>query len=201
MGSTRALVTTAPALLIGNVHRLWLYRDRLDRRVAGLFIAGALPGALIGGLLAVAVPLVAIHALMVFATALAVARALELFTFRPPSAAIAPAALGIGALCATSSGAGLLTSPVLLAAGLTGEAYIATSSATAAAMHLGRLSGYGLGGIVTIQALTQAGVLGASILVGNLIGDRARGLLTAKSSRTIEITTLVACVTLAIAGL
>jgi uncharacterized protein len=195
-----ALALTAPALLLGNLHRLYLYRTRLDRRVAVAFAAGAVPGSLAGGLLTVGLPTWLLHGLMLGMTAAAVLRALGLgAAWRPGASVVGPAGLGIGAVAATSGGAGLLTAPLLLATGLTGEAYIATSSACAASMHLGRLSGYSAGGLVTGALLGQAAILGSAILAGNLIGDRLRGLVRPHAS-IIEHVTLVACVTLAIAG-
>src|SRR5690349_10895588 len=44
-----ALAVTAPALLVGNLHRLWMGRRELDRETALPLVAGALPGALVGG--------------------------------------------------------------------------------------------------------------------------------------------------------
>ena len=51
-----ALAITSPALLVGNLHRVAVGRRAIDRAVARPFVLGALPGSLLGGLVAVAVP-------------------------------------------------------------------------------------------------------------------------------------------------
>ena len=47
-----AVAHTAPALLLANAHRAFLYRESLDRKVAGAFILGTVPAALVGSLVA-----------------------------------------------------------------------------------------------------------------------------------------------------
>jgi hypothetical protein len=196
----RALVTSAPALLLGNLHRLVIYRKHIDRPIALAFVAGALPGALAGGLLAVTLPLWLMHVFLISATLIAVAKAFGLWSFKPPAAAITPVGLGIGAVCATSSGAGLLTSPVLLSAGLTGRAYVATSACAAAAMHIGRLSGYGAGGLVGVRDLAHSAVLACAILAGNHLGERVEKKIGERTHLWLDHGTLVACVALAVLG-
>jgi hypothetical protein len=124
----------------------------------------------------------------------------SLYTLRPPSAALAPAGLVIGAVCATTSGAGLLLAPLLLSVGLSSAGYIATAAACAAAMHIGRLGGYTAGGGVTLAALGLSAVVAAGILAGNLAGDRLRRRLTPRAEVWLEHGTMVACVTLALLG-
>lgn len=196
-----ALAITAPALFAGNLHRLHRHRDDVDRRVALAFALGAVPGSLAGGALLAALPAAALPWLLVAATGLAVARAFDLLRFRPPSALITPVGFGIGAAAATSGGAGLLVSPLLLSAGLTGTAYIATAAAASASMHAGRIVAYGAGGLVTAASLSASAVLAAALFGGNLLGERARRLLTAELSRRIELGALLACVALAVLGL
>lgn len=173
LGPHAALATTAPALLAGNLHRLWIYRRALDRRVAGIFVAGALPGALLGGLLSAGMPERALSWILLAVTGFALARAAGLADFRPPAVAYFPVAFGAGALAA-SSGAGILVSPMLVAGGLTGEALIATGSAAASVMHVGRIAGYGLAGLFGGAALGVSFLLGSGILAGNASGRRIR---------------------------
>jgi hypothetical protein len=196
-----ALVVSAPALLAGNTHRLWLYRNRLDLRVGGAFATGALPGSILGGIVAVGLPQAVIHGLILTATAAAISRALGLWSWTPKRRALLPMGFVIGTVCATSSSAGLLVAPLLLATGLAGETYVATSALCAASMHIGRLSGYGLGGALTWPLLGTSLVLALCIVAGNLLGDRLRRRLAPRAGRWIEHGVLVACVALALVGL
>jgi uncharacterized membrane protein YfcA len=173
LGPHAALATTAPALLAGNLHRLWLYRHALDRRIAAIFVAGALPGALIGGLVSAGLPERALQWILLAVTGFALGRAMGLFEWKPPARAYLPVAFGAGMLAA-SSGAGILVSPMLVAGGLTGEALIATGSAAASVMHVGRIAGYGLAGLFGGAALGVSFFLGAGILTGNATGRRVR---------------------------
>ena len=43
-----ALAVTAPALLLSNLHRAWVYRAHIARPVAVPFALGALPGSVLG---------------------------------------------------------------------------------------------------------------------------------------------------------
>lgn len=145
-GPHRALAMTAPALLLGNLHRAWTYRRSIDRAVATRMTLGALPGALVGGLLAGAMPAPMISVVLVATTALAIAKALGWIRFAVPRRALAPAGFGIGAMTGTAGGAGVLLAPVLLSAGLGGPAFVGTSSVVAVVTHLGRVAAYGTAG-------------------------------------------------------
>jgi uncharacterized protein len=195
-----ALVATAPALLIGNTHRAFMFRHSVDRRVAAAFVLGALPGSLFGGAMLSLLPDGIVRWAMLGLAALAVARSAGLFSWKPPAAAVAPAGFGIGALAATAGGAGVLAGPLLISAGLSGTAYVATAAVGAVAMHLGRIAAYGAGGLFSRGALAGAAVLTVAILVGNTLGKRARRAIPDSASARIELATLVACVALALAG-
>src|SRR4051794_19686783 len=56
LGPHQALAITAPALLLGNLHRAALFRESIDKSVAVRVIAGAVPGAFVGGILARVIP-------------------------------------------------------------------------------------------------------------------------------------------------
>src|SRR4051812_31924874 len=77
VGPHEALAITAPALLLGNLHRALLFRTFIDRGIAGRVIAGAIPGAFIGGLLAGAMPAWVLQVMLVGLTFLSIARALK----------------------------------------------------------------------------------------------------------------------------
>ena len=196
-----ALAVTAPALLVGNFHRAWMFRSKIDRRVGRAFVAGALPGALLGGLFAIAVPEAVLHVAMLAMTLLAIARACDLFRWEPSPAQLVPAAAGIGVLTATGGGAGVLVSPLLMASGLKGEAYVATGAVGACAMHVGRIIGYGAGGLVDTSTLLASAFLAVALLAGNVAGKHLRRHFSDTATTRIEIGVLMVCSGLAVAGL
>jgi uncharacterized membrane protein YfcA len=199
-GPLPALAATAPALLVGNFHRAFTYRRSIDRDVVIPFALGAVPGSLAGGFAAVALPTWALDAILLATTLLALAKSTGLVAFRPRAAHILPAGVGIGAVAATSGGAGLLVSPLMMSTGLTGEPYVATVAAAAVAMHVGRSIAYGVSGLEGPGTLWRAAVIAAALLVGNAFGGRVRAKLTERAGRAIEAGVLVLGVALAILG-
>ncbi len=195
-----ALATTAPALLLGNVHRFWLFRRHVEKRTALAFIAGAAPGAFVGSLLAIALPSWALAWILLVVSILAAARGLGLLTWTPRPTALAPAGFAAGALAATS-GAGILVSPVLLAAGLRGQAFVATSAATAIAIHIARIAGFGLGGRLHPELLAWSMALAVGLLAGNLLGRSVRERIGERGTNALTYAVMMITVALAIAGI
>lgn len=195
-----ALAVTTPALLVGNLHRGWLLRDRIDWAVARAFALGALPGAALGALAAVSVPVAVVNALMLLVTLLSLARALGLLPLRAPTGAMAPAGFVIGGLTGSAGGAGVLTGPLFLSAGLAGDAYAGTIAASGVAMHLGRIAGYGASGLLTRELWQWAALLALAVVGGNAVGRRGRRLAQRLPAGLVEHAVLVACVALALAG-
>jgi uncharacterized protein len=199
-GPLTALTLTAPALLVGNLHRVWLFRAQLDHAMLQTVGMGGFLGALAGGLLAVALPGWVLQACIVGAIGAALARTSGAWSWRPPRRLLAAAGVIAGAISATS-GAGVVTGALLWAAGLSGTAYIATASATAFSMHLARTISYGLGGAVTAGGLLASLVLALAIAAGNLTGRAIRDRLTPSLTERAEVSVLVGCAVIAVAGL
>lgn len=193
-----ALTATALALWVGNLHRVLMYRHAVNWAVARAWILGVLPGAIVGGALAVGLPDVVIRACILTLTLLALTRVVGLWSWRPPAWILAPAGVGVGVMCGAAGGAGVLSGPLLLAAGLEGVSYVATNAAGSVAMHMGRIGAYGAGGLLTRQVLVSGAILAVCITAGNLIGALARRRLG--QARWAEVGVLSICVTLALLG-
>lgn len=201
LGPRAALAITAPALLIGNLHRAILFRRLIDRPVALRMILGAVPGAFVGGLLAGRLPEWGLHVLLVGITALSVARALGWVVFEVPRAALGPAGFVVGAMTGTSGGAGVLFAPVLLSAGLRGTAFVGTIATVAFATHLGRVVAYASSGLFTRELLAPIIVVALAITLGNAVGERVRARLSASTTTRLEYGVLVVCVGVSVLGL
>lgn len=207
----RALAVAAPALLFGNVHRLFLFRRFLEWRPLLPFLAGSIPGALLGGFVAVALPETALRVVLVAAVSLAVARELvQRFESPPPSlrwlawtpsgAAIVPVTFGAGLLTATGGAGALLLSPLLLACGFRNERFVVGASVIAVSIHVARISAYGLGGLVDLAVVRDAAIVGSAILLGNLVGKRVRASLDERRNTQVTYGVMVACVLLSVVG-
>jgi uncharacterized protein len=190
-GPHEALALTAPALLVSNAHRVWLFRQFVDRRLAGIVALGVIPGALAGALVLPEIPELVVALLFTASTVLALLRATGRVRIEPGRRWIVVYAVVIGALTATSGGAGMLIAPLVLSTGLTGAAYVATVALCAIAMHVGRVIGYGTVGLLSIEQLPIIATLLAGLVLGNLIGRRLRGSISAGAEKRVELVALV----------
>lgn len=196
-----ALVISAPALVIGNGHRLWMYRRSVNWGIAGRLIVGAVPGSLLGGLVATQLPGALIQWLMGGMALLALVRALGLIqgTVARPWLPVAGALLG--SVHAASGAAGPLVGALLQSLRLRQVEYIATIAAFAVSLHGARLLGYGVGGAVSSEQLAQSLVLAASVAGGNLLGDRLRRWMGDARQGLAQRAALFATLTLALGSL
>jgi uncharacterized membrane protein YfcA len=200
-GPHLALVLTTPALLVSNLHRAWLLRADLDRPLARTLVLGVVPGALLGALALPAIPEVVIAALFTASTAFAVLRAYGLVRLVPRRRHVAAWAFAVGALAATSGGAGMLLAPLVLSVVGAGNRYLATIAIGATAMHAARVLGYGAVGLMATDQLGAIAALMAGLLLGNLAGMRLRTVVGAAGQRRVELTALVLANAAAIASL
>jgi len=195
-----ALAITAPALLAGNLHRIWLLRAGIDWATALRFGAGAVPAAVVGGLLTVTLPDVVLSWLLLATAAFAVARELGWARWQPSARALVPAGAGTGLLTATTGTGGLLLAPVLLATGLRGERFVATGAVIASAIHVTRIGTYGAGGMLDTGTLLASLLLAGGIVAGNLLGTRLRRVVTEATTMRVTWATLAVAMAFALLG-
>lgn len=195
-----ALAISAPALLAGNLHRVWMLHGDVAWGAAARFSAGAVPGALAGGALTVALPTAVLSWLLLATAAFAVARELGWIRWAPPAGALLPVGVATGLLTATTGSGGLLLAPVLLAIGLRGERFVATGAVIASTIHVARIAAYGAGGLIDEGTLVGAAALAAGIVAGNLVGRRVRRAVSEKAAMRVTWATLAVALTLAVLG-
>lgn len=195
-----ALAVSAPALLMGNVHRLWLLRAEVDREAAVLLAAPALVGALAGGLVAAVLPEAVLRWLLVVVTVLAILRELGYAWLPGARPWLVGGGVLVGVTTATSGAGGLLLGPLMLAAGLRGLTFIATGAVVGTTMHVAQAIAFGSTGMLGAGRLPVALVLGVAILAGNVAGRRLRPRVGERASHRLTWGTLVAGVVLAVAG-
>lgn len=195
-----ALAITAPALMIGNLHRSILYRRHVATDVAMRVAGGGFVGALLFGWFALRCPDLLLRVLLLSATALALAKVLGFVELTIERRFLAPMGFVVGAVTATSGGGQALLAPTLLSVGLSGEVYVSTAATCALMVHVGRVIAYGSGGAMDGRTLARAGALAAFVLVGNLLGSRLRPRLHVSTLRALELGALVLVVVLTIGG-
>ena len=201
LGAKAALAATAMALLVANVHRIWLYRRDIGARVTVPLLLGIVPGSLAGALAAAWIPETVVHAVMLAVVALSLIRVWVGWDWRPGGRTLGASGFVVGVLAGSAGGAGFLVGPIVLAAGLLGRPYLGTVAVAAVAMHVGRIAGYGAGGLLTTEIVRLAAVLAPALLAGNLLGNALRDHIPDVWQRRVEIAAPVVCVGLALAGL
>ncbi len=199
-GPHLALALTTPALLAANIHRAWMYRREINHRFAASVAIGVVPGAVVGGLLLPGLPEEVVAFLFTLSTAFALARSAGWMRLEPHPRWVAAYSAGIGALAATSGGAGMLIAPLAISAGLGGTPYIATVAASAVAMHAGRVIGYGATGLLAAEHIPAIAALLAGLVLGNLIGRRLRRHIPHTLQVRMEFGALLSANVFAIAG-
>lgn len=196
-----ALAVTAPALLLGNAHRAWLYREHADGGLALRLIVGAIPGSVLGGLLAVELPETVLRIGMVAMAGMAVAKQLGGLRWSPPVSAAPLVGAVVGVLTATAGGGGLLLAPLLLTLNLSGTRYVGTVAMVAVSLHLGRLTAYGLAGATDASTWLTGVALAGTILLGNLLGHQFRRGMTARHEPWVQVGAMGLCVVASLVGL
>lgn len=200
MPPAAALAVSAAALVVGNGHRMALFARSIDRTVAVRFGLGLTGGALVASLFVAAIPAWALHAALIVVALLALAKALRGFALAPSPRFLTASGTVVGAIGAGAGGAGVLVSPVLLATGLRGDAYVATVAACAIALNAARVIGYGLGGLYSSAMLLPITALALSLVAGNLVGRALRRRTSDRTLTRIELATPLVAIAFTIAG-
>lgn len=189
-----ALALSSPALLLGNLHRAVLCRRDVAWKIAVGLVVGAAPAAVLGGMFAGRTPALVISAVLVVLTVFAITRRVLALSVRVPPRALPVAGAVVGFLTGTSGGAGVLVSPLLLSAGLTGRTFVGTAAVVACAIHIGRVTSYATTGLLHVDQLTPIACITVAIFAGNALGDRLRHHFTERSATQLELGTLMVCV-------
>lgn len=201
LGPSSALVVAAPALAVGHLHRALGYREHIDRKVARRFALGAMPGAIVGSLLAASVPEWVLALALLLSTSLAVAQAFGWIPSTLGHRALVPGAAGVGFLAGSCGGGGVLLPPTLMSAGLAGRSFVATAATGALAVQLVRMSTYASAGMITLGHVPQMIAVALGLIAGNHLGrPLAQRIDDAQMARATRYTLAVAIV-LGVVGL
>jgi len=141
------------AMLITNVHRLTLYRHHADLKLIGLLLLTVVPAVVLGTSIYLGLPPEAISIVLgsFLLLSIPVGRFFARRKLRLGPAGLSVAGGCFGIISGTTPGAGMLMVPVLLGAGLIGEAFLATDASISIAVNLtkavifNRLGGLPLG--------------------------------------------------------
>lgn len=196
LGPAGALVVASPALALGHVHRAWLYREQIDIRSARGFVLGAVPGTVLGGLLAAAVPESVLAFALLFGVCLAVAQALGKIPNTLGRRALVPGGAAIGFLAASCGAGGVLLPPTLMSAGLAGRRFVATAAMGAAVIQVVRITTYAAAGMAALSHVPAMIAVGLGLIVGNMLGRRGAHHIDDRRTAILTRSTLAVAIVL-----
>lgn len=161
------------AQLASNGSRVWFNREEIVLPVVRWFAIGAVPFAVVGGLVFVAAPLGGLTRLLgVFLLLLVAWRRFRLTPSQPHlrSFAVIGAASGFGS--ALLGSVGPLTAPFFLAYGLLKGAFIGTEALAAVVMHVTKLAVYGGAALLSLRTVGIGLALAPATIAGSWVGKR-----------------------------
>ncbi|MBI4236097.1 MAG: sulfite exporter TauE/SafE family protein, partial [Chloroflexi bacterium] len=162
------------AQLMGNLSRVGLNRSDLDWRVVRWFALGAVPAAVVGGIVFATAPAGALTRLLGAFLLLVV-----LYRHTPwgkrahiSLRGFLPLGLVSGAVSALLGSVGPFMAPFFLAYGLVKGAYIGTEALSTVVMHVTKLAVYGRYALLGLHTVVVGLVIGGVMFAGSYIGKR-----------------------------
>lgn len=182
------------SMLMTNAHRLWLYRKHADLKLTGALLATLVPAVVIGATIYLALPAQVISIVLgcFLLLSIPIGRLLARRKLRLGTMGVSIAGGAFGIISGTTPGAGMLMVPVLLGAGLVGEAFLATDASISIAVNLTKAVMFNRLGGLPLDLLTIGLVIGLCTVPGNYA---ARWILRRTSlrlhARLLEIIVLI----------
>lgn len=168
VGAEPVVPIIAISATLTNLSRSLAFRGSIDWRRAKLVALAAIPTCILGAwgytLLSGSGAMLLIGAMLIVAVVLR--RLVGHYEFRIRDRGLAFGACGWGFVVGGSNGAGVIIISLLMAAGLTGAAVIATDAALSVAIGLVRLAVFGAAGVATAKVIAVAILIGVVTLPG-----------------------------------
>jgi uncharacterized membrane protein YfcA len=157
------------AMLITNVHRLTLYRHHADMKLIGLVLLTIVPAVVLGTTIYLGLPpdMISVVLGSFLLLSIPVGRFFVRRKLRLGPAGLSVAGGCFGIISGTTPGAGMLMVPVLLGAGLIGEAFLATDASISIAVNLTKAAIFKQLGGLPLGLLGIGLVIGACTVPGN----------------------------------
>ncbi|WP_158639068.1 sulfite exporter TauE/SafE family protein [Elioraea rosea] len=169
LGARVAVPVLAVAMVPTNFGRIWAFRHGLSLRRAVPVLLGVLPGSLLGAsaFAALSGPMadLLVGSFLVISVPLRRALSGRAVMGHPVVLVLGGAATGL--LSGMTTGVGVLLVPLLLGAGLTGPALLATDAFVSGSMHLARCAGYAATGLLPADLVVLGLALGAATVPGS----------------------------------
>jgi uncharacterized membrane protein YfcA len=171
-GPRQAVPIMAVAAIMGNMGRVLAWWREIDWRACAAYCATAVPGAMLGARLLLAIPpSVAETALGVFFLALIPARRwLARRSFRISALHLLLLGGPLGVLTGVVVSTGPLTVPLFTFYGLERGAFLGTEAASSLGMYGAKVAIFKALGVLPLDVLLQGLVVGATLMAGSFVG-------------------------------
>jgi uncharacterized membrane protein YfcA len=182
------------SMLMTNAHRFWLYRKHADLKLIGAVLVMLVPAVVIGAMIYLALPAdvisIVLGCFLLLSIPLGRVLARRKLRLGTPGVVIAGGLFGV--VSGTTPGAGMLMVPVLLGAGLVGEAFLATDASISIVVNLTKAVMFNQLGSLPLALLAIGLIIGLSTIPGNYV---ARWILRRTSvrlhARLLEVIVLI----------
>ena len=160
--------------LLGNLSRVWFNRGEVEGHVVQWFALGAVPAAVVGGVIFATAPASALSRLL---GAFLLVTVLYRHTawgrqLRVRLRGFLPIGIGFGFLSALVGSVGPMMAPFFLAYGLVRGAYIGTEALSTVSMHVTKLGVYGGYDLLSSRTVLIGLTIGSIMFVGSYLGKR-----------------------------
>ena len=181
LGPRDAVAVLTIAQLASNGSRVVLNHREIDRRLVGVFSLGAVPAAVLGAVLLTEAPLPALTRVIGgFLLVMVVWRRIRPGAMHLTNRGFAAIGAASGLGSALVGSVGPMVAPFFLARGLARGAYIRTEAASAAVMHLTKLTVFGLAAVLTGQTALIGLILAPASAAGAWTGKRILNRLSVR---------------------
>jgi uncharacterized protein len=168
VGAEPVVPIIAISATITNISRALAFRPSIDWRRARLIVLAAVPTCILGAwgytLLSGPGAMLLIGSMLVAVVALR--RLVRRYDFKVGDRGLAVGAFGWGLVVGGTSGAGVIIMSLLMAAGLTGAAVIATDATLSVVIGVVRLTVFGVAGVATAKVVAVALLIGVVTFPG-----------------------------------
>jgi uncharacterized membrane protein YfcA len=182
LGVQHVVPVLSVSMLMTNLHRFWLYRQHLDKRLTAMVLIAMIPAVILGTTLYLSLPHDAIAIVLggFLLASIPLGRILAARKIRLKTPGLLGFSFGFGILSGATSGTGVLMVPVLMGAGLVGTTFLATDAAISIAVNSTRALIFNTADGLQPEILVAAVLIGLCTIPGNYI---ARWVLRRTSLR------------------
>jgi uncharacterized membrane protein YfcA len=179
IGPEPVVPVMAIASLLINMSRVTAFRAAIDWRPTLIVLATAVPACVVGAWfytrLSMSGTQLVIGAFLIASVPLR--RFLQGRGFKLSHAGLAAGGAGFGAITGTAPGTGVILISMLMAAGMSGPAVIATDAAISVVVHFVQAAVFGVAGAIDLQVVAVAALIGLCSIPGAFLARAIIGRL------------------------